>query len=118
MDAEHARERLTAQLAELDERARTAERERTDAAPGAEREGALGQHTGDYGSEVTTAMESNLLSDTVAEQRRLVTDALARIDDGTYGTCAVCNQPIDDERLDARPEVITCREHADTPVVV
>jgi RNA polymerase-binding transcription factor DksA len=29
----------------------------------------------------------------------------------------VCGREIDDERLEARPEVRTCREPADTPVV-
>lgn len=45
-----------------------------------------------------------------------VVEALSRLDDGTYGRCAVCGRDIDDERLWARPEVATCREHADTPV--
>jgi DnaK suppressor protein len=77
----------------------------------------VGQHPGDYGSDVTSSMESDLLADTVATQRRHVTEALARLDDGSYGRCAVCGRNIDDERLEARPEVATCREHADTAVV-
>ena len=43
----------------------------------------------------------------------LVTSAGGRIDNGTYGRCEVCGREIDDERLEARPEVSTCREHAD-----
>jgi DnaK suppressor protein len=35
--------------------------------------------------------------------------ALARIADGTYGSCATCGQPIGAERLDAIPSAITCR---------
>ncbi|QNG55820.1 TraR/DksA C4-type zinc finger protein [Pseudonocardia petroleophila] len=62
-------------------------------------------------------MDSELLVDTVADQRRLVQEALERVEDGSYGTCVVCGATIDDERLEARPEVATCREHADTPVV-
>jgi RNA polymerase-binding transcription factor DksA len=39
-----------------------------------------------------------------------VEGALARIQDGTYGTCAVCGKPIDDERLRAVPYATLCIE--------
>lgn len=39
---------------------------------------------------------------------RQITDALRRIDAGTYGTCARCHQPIDDRRLRAVPATTTC----------
>ena len=116
MDPDRSRSLLTAELADLDERARFAAESRADDAGDANQEGALGQHAGDYGSEVAAAMDSELLADTVHEQRRRVADALARLDDGSYGRCAVCGTTIDDERLEARPEVLTCREHADAPV--
>ena len=67
----------------------------------------------DFGTEITNRMESEGLVRTVELQRRRVQDALARLDDRTYGRCAVCGVEIDDERLEARPEVATCREHAD-----
>ncbi|GAA1785623.1 TraR/DksA C4-type zinc finger protein [Luedemannella flava] len=35
-------------------------------------------------------------------------DALARLDQGSYGTCAGCGRPIDPERLVARPAARTC----------
>jgi len=34
--------------------------------------------------------------------------ALARLDDGTYGVCAVCGQSIPKARLDVRPTATTC----------
>jgi DnaK suppressor protein len=118
VDPDRARNLLTSELAELDERARAAAENRADAsADPLGQEGALGQHPGDYGTEVNTTMEAELSVQTVAEQRRRVAEALDRLDDGSYGRCAVCGRPIDDERLEARPEVSTCREHADTPVV-
>lgn len=117
MDTDRARELLTTELADLDERARFAERTRAQTTGDENAEGALGQHPGDYGSEVANSMDTELLVDTVADQRRAVQDALTRLEEGRYGRCAVCGKDIDDERLEARPEVPTCREHADTPVV-
>ena len=38
--------------------------------------------------------------------------ALGRLDDGTYGTCAVGGEPIPAERLAARPTATTCVVHA------
>ena len=32
-----------------------------------------------------------------------IEEALMRIDDGTYGTCARCGKPIDERRLEAMP---------------
>lgn len=37
--------------------------------------------------------------------------ALARIDEGTYGTCEVDGKPISIERLEARPAATMCIEH-------
>ena len=34
--------------------------------------------------------------------------ALGRLDDGTYGRCEVCGEPIDDGRLAAQPIIRTC----------
>lgn len=38
--------------------------------------------------------------------------ALARLDAGTYGRCAVGGEPLDDARLEARPTATTCVAHA------
>jgi RNA polymerase-binding transcription factor DksA len=116
VNSERARELLTAELAELDDRARFAAETRAANTADTDGEGALGQHPGDYGTDVADTMDAELLVDTVADQRRVVQSALGRLDDGTYGRCAVCGKAIDDERLEARPEAATCREHADTPV--
>ncbi len=39
---------------------------------------------------------------------RDVDDALARVADGSYGTCESCGRPIAAERLAARPAARTC----------
>jgi DnaK suppressor protein len=118
VDPDRARQLLTGELDALDERLRAAEENRaeTTADPYGS-EGALGQHPGDYGSEVNATMEARMSVETITEQRRRVLDAIELLDEGGYGRCVVCDREIDDERLETRPEVRTCREHADTPVV-
>ena len=41
--------------------------------------------------------------------------ALDRIQDGSYGLCGRCGQPIGEARLDAMPEVVLCVRCAATP---
>lgn len=115
MNPDRAREVLTAELKELDERMEFAAASAADVASGdlAADEGGLQQHPADYGTDIANRMESDGLVRTLEVQRRRVRDALDRLDEGTYGRCAVCGTEIDDERLEARPEVATCREHAD-----
>jgi DnaK suppressor protein len=115
VNLDSARDLLAAELKELDDRAAFAAESASEPASGdlAANESGATQHPADFGTEVTNRMESEGLVRTVELQRRRVQDALDRIDGGTYGRCAVCDQEIDDERLEARPEVATCREHAD-----
>jgi RNA polymerase-binding transcription factor DksA len=44
---------------------------------------------------------------------RDVTTALEKIETGTYGSCEICNQPIEEERLEANPAARTCKTHID-----
>lgn len=37
--------------------------------------------------------------------------ALERIENGTYGVCEVCNEPIEEKRLEANPAATTCIAH-------
>jgi DnaK suppressor protein len=43
---------------------------------------------------------------------RAVEHALRRIDEGTYGTCERCGEPIAVERLEAIPWAVLCIRHA------
>lgn len=48
--------------------------------------------------------------------RQLVTDALKRIDDGTFGACEACSAPIPARRLDALPYArycVSCQQKAE-----
>jgi RNA polymerase-binding transcription factor DksA len=39
---------------------------------------------------------------------RQLREALARIDNGSYGACVICHRPIAPARLQALPEIATC----------
>jgi DnaK suppressor protein len=50
------------------------------------------------------------------ETTSLISEALRRVEDGTYGTCAECDEPVSDKRLAAIPWAkycIRCQEFAD-----
>lgn len=46
------------------------------------------------------------------DELRRIDAALARMEDGSYGTCAKCGDPISDERLSAVPTAALCRNCA------
>jgi DnaK suppressor protein len=53
------------------------------------------------------------------ETTSLVSEALERIEDGTYGTCAECEEPVSEKRLAAIPWAkycIRCQEVADKSI--
>jgi RNA polymerase-binding protein DksA len=59
--------------------------------------------TSTFDRELDATLEGN-------EERllRAIDAALQRIEDGTYGTCPKCGQPIPDERLEALPWTTRC----------
>jgi DnaK suppressor protein len=67
-----------------------------------------------YGSQAAAATQvfeqqrDLALRDRNAAQLAEVEAALARLDDGTYGTCVRCGRPIAPERLDALPWAAHC----------
>ncbi|MCW2632296.1 MAG: conjugal transfer protein TraR [Pseudonocardia sp.] len=108
MDRRRAKKLLTDQLAELDEREGWA---RSDSGQQLPEPGALSQHPADYGSDLANEMERELMVQTISRERQQILDALQRIEDGTYGRCSVDGEPIDDARLEARPEAEMCLRH-------
>ena len=107
MDTQDARQQLEQMLRELD--AATATLEGEGAGDSSELSH-VDQHLGDTASELQDADEQNALLENSAEQRAEVVAALARLDDGTYGTCVDCGKPIPDARLEVRPEAARCVE--------
>jgi RNA polymerase-binding transcription factor DksA len=76
----------------------------------------FGEHAGlDYdqnfadSSQVTAERgEAEALAKSLAETLSEVEHALAKIEDGTYGTCENCGQPISPARLEAQPAARHC----------
>lgn len=66
------------------------------------------QHPGDIGTDVSDNDRELALLEAAAGQRAQVEAALARLDEGTYGICVDCGQPIDEVRLEFRPEAARC----------
>lgn len=60
-----------------------------------------------------TSIAVDRLTSVTVQERLLATlaqvrQALERVEDGTYGTCEVCGQPIGEDRLEARPWAVRC----------
>ncbi|MFZ4585500.1 MAG: TraR/DksA family transcriptional regulator [Acidimicrobiia bacterium] len=56
--------------------------------------------------------EVEALAGTLRDTLRDVDHAISKIEDGTYGRCEECNQPIAEARLEAMPAARFCIEHA------
>ena len=57
--------------------------------------------------------DRNFLLRVKDRERRLITkvnEAIQRIDDGSYGVCDICGEPISEKRLEARPVTTCCIE--------
>lgn len=71
--------------------------------------------TGEHGTaEVVTDDEVDVdvaLLDTIEQELADVEQALARLDQGTYGTCEVCGDAIGDDELSRAPAARFCHQH-------
>jgi DnaK suppressor protein len=70
----------------------------------------------DFAEQVTQRENDDVLSaiDEEAKQTvQLIDAALARIKDGSYGTCAICGEEIPEKRLAALPYATTCMNCAE-----
>ena len=105
MDTQDARQQLEQMLREIDSASAVLEAE---GAGDSSEISHVDQHPADTASEFTDADNQNALLENSADQRAQVEAALARIEDGSYGRCVDCGQPIPDPRLEVRPEAARC----------
>ena len=68
----------------------------------------IGRDKEDNASEVEEYADNVAVEDSLEKQLKEVSDALKRIESGTYGVCENCGQEIDIERLRAYPAAKTC----------
>jgi DnaK suppressor protein len=105
MNAEHYRRRLLAQEQELSARV---ERAMADARePGNEFPHDVGDES------VTDELKAEQFTEIEAARTMLnqVRDALKRIENGTFGSCHVDGEPIEEKRLEAMPWTPYCLKH-------
>ena len=57
-------------------------------------------------------MRKNLMVE-AKQSLNYVNNALSRIEDGSYGKCEVCAEPIEPQRLQVLPYATLCMEHAE-----
>lgn len=99
---------LLAERARAHRRAAALEREFADIADAAGGPGTDDEHDPEG---ATLAFEREHTAALLARTLDQITEidaAIGRLDDGTYGTCLRCGQPVGRDRLTARPAAATC----------
>ena len=72
----------------------------------------LGKRIGEGTTEAVESISSSATARSIAAALADVDRALAKLDEGSYGICDRCGQPITPERLEAMPSAtlcVTCR---------
>lgn len=69
---------------------------------------AAAQHQADLGTETFDRERDLSILEQVEAELADVEHALERLENGSYGTCEACGEPIDDARLEAQPAARFC----------
>ena len=80
--------------------------------PGERGEISFGKRVGEGTSIAVDRLSQVAVHDKLQVTMVDVERALAKVDEGTYGTCDVCGKPIGDGRLEALPWATLCVEDA------
>ena len=104
---ESVRETLMAKRAEL-----LGELGTLEAPPGERGEIAFGKRVGEGTAMAVDRLSQVAVHDKLQVVMADVERALAKLDEGSYGTCDACGQPVAEGRLEARPWATLCVEDA------
>lgn len=102
-ELESFRERMRARRAELE-----AELARLTAPPESGTGVGFGKRIGDGTTEAVERISTTATARSIAASLADVDRVLAKLDDGTYGLCDACGQPIPPGRLEALPATAFC----------
>lgn len=72
----------------------------------------IDNHPGDVATDMFERSKDLAIHELQDFHLERIDDALAAIDNGTYGKCRTCGQAIPIERLEALPDSLYCTEHA------
>jgi DnaK suppressor protein len=108
VDLVSARKDLEAQLVRLDSEIFELEKARENTRHGKDETAGYGNGVGEAASETSEAERDLALIDNLEQMRDNVRKALVRVEEGTYGRCVTCGQPIPPERLEAIPHASQC----------
>jgi len=68
-------------------------------------------HPADDATDIFDRQRNIAVENEMQRELAQVEHALSRFETGTYGLCEVCEQPIGEERLEARPAATLCIVH-------
>jgi RNA polymerase-binding transcription factor DksA len=109
MDLDHARERLEEERTRLDDVRHNFDDLNAESEDESLSElSSLDQHQADVGTETFNRERDLSILERVEAELADIEHALRRLDEGTYGLCEACGQPIGDERLEAMPAARFC----------
>jgi RNA polymerase-binding transcription factor DksA len=111
MDPDVARKRLEEERVRLDETRATFDDEhlRDESEDDSISElSSIDQHPADIGTETFEREKDISILEQVEAELADVEHALRRLEDGTYGICEACGQPIGEDRLEALPAARFC----------
>ncbi len=98
-----ARTLLTAKLAEIDDQMTT-----MSAPPTEQSNISFGKRVGDGTQMAVDRLSQVAVHEKLRVTRADVVRALAKLDEGTYGVCDVCGEPIPEGRLEVHPWAVLC----------
>jgi RNA polymerase-binding protein DksA len=108
IDTEHYRKRLLEERERVQEAIDYLHEENSGSLEDETQEIQSDNHPGDMATATLDREIDYTLEENSERLLNAIDAALQRIEDGTYGTCQTCGQPIGAERLDALPYTTQC----------